>query len=85
MKKQQETQIAREAKLEKEQRLLELQKQQAAQILEIEHQEMKLKQEKQFHVQQEVIKREQVKKSFHAHQQLQGKKSKEIKRERKII
>lgn len=72
LKKQQETQIAREAKLEKEQRLLELQKQQQSQLLELEHQEMKLKQEKQFQIQQEAIKREAVKKQLQSHQQLQG-------------
>lgn len=72
MKKQQETQIAREAKIEKEQKLLELQKQQQAQLLELEHQEMKLKQEKQFQAQQEILKREAVKKQIQSHQLLQG-------------
>lgn len=52
--------------------MLELQRQQQAQLLELEHQEMKLKQEKQFQAQQEALKREQAKKQIQSHQQLQG-------------
>lgn len=75
MRKQQETQIEREIKLEKEKRLLDLSRAQQAQQLEIEHQEIKLKQEKQFQAHQEAIKREQFKKQMiesKSNQHLQG-------------